>query len=211
MLGVVAFILIYGVLFGTVELIARITRLSVELTRKIVHIAAGLIAVSLPLFMPFEHIAILCLIFVPIMLISKSLNIFGSIHRVKRSTYGEVCFPMGILLAVVLFPSLVTYIYAVLTMALADGFASVIGQSWGRRPYKLWRAYKTVEGSATFLAITLVISFICLQAVGIGLLVAFGLSIVLAAILTISEAILPYGLDNLVIPPFAALLFNTVY
>jgi len=96
----------------------------------------------------------------------------------------------------------------ILPMAYGDSLASLIGQRYGKRKYKLF-AQKTIEGSlAVFLGS--IISVVC----GLGFYAFFFpfslfeillLSTGVASIATIVEGISPSGLDNLTVPICCAL------
>jgi phytol kinase len=205
-LKVIGVALLYSVFFGSVEIITKKFKLNKESSRKIVHVLAGIAAACLPFFMSFHEIMWLSLLFIPVMLLSKRINFFSSIHDVKRTTYGEVYFPLAILLTALLFPHRVVYIYGLLVMALSDGFASILGQKYGRHTFSLLGSHKSYFGSLVFLIITLVLGIFALHAIGANSVQVIELSVLLAGLLTISEAGLSYGLDNLIIPVLASFL-----
>lgn len=204
---VIIFAFLYLLLFIGVEVIAKRTKINTESSRKLVHIVAGTTAALLPLVMTFHEIIALSILFIPVMLISKRANIFSSIHSVKRSTFGEVYFPLAILLTALLFPRNSEYMYGLLVLGISDGSASIIGQKYGKKKYQLFGHKKSYAGSLAFFIATLVIGIIILAHftdMAIGLILV--ISILLAAFLAMVEACLHKGLDNLIISPFAALL-----
>jgi phytol kinase len=190
----------YLVLFVLIELATRKVKLHQELSRKLAHVLAGTSAAFLPVFMSFREIMILSLVFLPVMVISKRRNLFTSIHAVDRETYGEIFFPISIFLVAWWFPGTQIFTYGVLIMSISDGFASIIGQKYGKKQYRLWQSKKSYVGSIVFFGTALLI----------GLVVAPSVSVLnvcsLAAILTFTEAILSGGLDNLILPPLASAL-----
>ncbi len=195
---------LYGLLFSGTELITRWLKLNKEMSRKVVHILAGVSAGLLPLFMNFHEIAVLSLLFIPIMFISKRQNIFSSIHEVKRHTYGEVYFPFAILITALLFPRTYIYMYGLLIMGVSDGLASVIGQRYGRHPYRLLGAHKSYEGSLTFGLTAFGLGIAMMLSLGVTLLPAIILSCLLAIVLSAVEGSLTHGLDNLVLSPLSS-------
>lgn len=200
--------LLYGIFFGGVEVAGNRFRIPKETSRKTVHVIAGTTAAFLPFVMSFRQVALLSLIFVVVMLASKRINLFSAIHGVKRATYGEVFFPCAILLSAVFFPHKALYVYGLLVMALSDGFASIVGQKFGKRSYRIWASRKTYAGSATFLLLAVLIGLGVQLVADVGLGPAAAVSLTLALILTMTEAAMPYGLDNLVLPPLAAFLLS---
>ena len=194
----------YLTLFVGIEVITIRARLDKELSRKAAHILAGTSAAFLPLVMSFKEIMVLSLLFLPVMLLSKRKNLFSSIHQVSRTTYGEVYFPISIFLTALLFPEAKIYMYGILIMSLSDGLASVIGQKFGAKKYRLWQGEKSYAGSATFLLSAFLLGLILLPAVNPAGIASV---LLLAAILTVVEASLSYGFDNLFLPPIAGGLF----
>jgi dolichol kinase len=192
-MNVVYAIVVLGAVPAAAEVLKRRRVGSSELLRKTVHIGDGLLAAALPLFVSFRAIAGIALFFACAMAISRRRRIFTAVHDVERRSYGEIFYPLGIALLATFFPHWRPFVYGVLVIALADGLAAPVGIRFGRRKLP---GGKSVAGSATFLVISL----------SAGL--ALGVSPVVAAALTVSEASLRYGLDNLVLPPLAGLLIG---
>jgi phytol kinase len=196
--------LLYGLFFIAVEIVTKKTKLSREISRKVVHIVSGTTAALLPLYMPFHDIAYVGLLFVPIMFVSKKADIFRAIHGVARSTYGEIYFPMAIFITAVAFPDRFLYMYGMFIMALSDGFASVIGQKYGKTSYKLLAAKKSYVGSITFFITAVLTGIIIMFCFSYGVAPTILISTFLAAVLAITEGSLSGGLDNLILPPLAS-------
>lgn len=93
----------------------------------------------------------------------------------------------------------------ILTLGYGDGLASYIGMKFGKHHFTIFKGSKSIEGSLAMFISTVVVLFIYLAILnGIS-----NLSCILAVALlaTITEAISPYGLDNLFIPILSALLY----
>ena len=145
-------------LLAGAEAATRRWNLHPEQSRKLAHVSSGVAAACLPLVMPFRAVVVLALLFVPFMVVSRRVGLFPAVHGVERATWGEVWFPLGVLLAAALFPHEVPYAFGVLVMGLSDAAASAAGHRWGRRAYRLLGAHKTYAGSAAFLAVTVVLA-----------------------------------------------------
>jgi phytol kinase len=191
-------------MFIGIEVITSKAKINKELSRKFAHILSGVSVAFLPFVMSFPEIMVLALLFLPVMLISKRNNLFSSIHEVSRTTYGEVYFPVTIFLTALLFPDIKIFMFGILVMSISDGLASVIGQKFGKKKYHVWNGDKSYVGSTTFLISTFVLGIILLPGRTYMEIVAI---IVCSMILTLVEAGLAYGFDNLLIPPIAASLF----
>ncbi len=98
----------------------------------------------------------------------------------------------------------------ILPMAYGDSVASLVGQRWGKRRYKLV-SEKSLEGSAvmflaSFVSLGLSIVFFChvysFSVLG-KILPVLGASVVA----TLVEGVSPLGFDNLTVPSLSALTF----
>jgi len=193
---VVAFVVLL-LLPVSVQLLARRVHVSRELLRKLVHIGGALLTLPLPFVLSYRQIVLLALVFAVLMAVSRRARIFTAVHDVERRTYGEVLFPLGVALLAAAFPDRMLFAYGVLTLGLADGLAALVGTRYGRMRI---RGGKSVWGSATFLAVSLVSGMA---------LAGPSYSVLLAAVaLTLVEAALRNGFDNLVVPALAALLLS---
>ena len=190
------------------ELVARRWSLRPEIGRKLAHVSCGLLAAPLPSFLPFSAVALLAAAFIPFMLVSRRLGLFPIVHSAERTTYGEIYFPIGILLAAVLVPHEVAYAFGVLVLAVADALASVVGQRYGRRAYK--PANKTYVGSTAFLITTIVLGLGAAQTLGRLSVTTTLLVCVVATAVTIEEALAGGGVDNIILPVSAAALFRVM-
>lgn len=193
-----------------VEVLSRWTGMGSEASRKLAHLIAGLIVVCLPLFMPVAAVAVLAAAFIPLMLLSRRFSLLPSIHNAERRTLGEVYYPLGVLLAAILFSRPLLFAFGVAAMAISDAVAGIVGVRYGRHPYSMLGARKTVEGSAGFLIATVPLAIAALIAGGAGIGEAVALALVLAIVLTLIESAFGWGLDNTVLPAVGAFLLSLV-
>jgi phytol kinase len=192
------------------ELASRRWSLRPELGRKLAHISCGLLAAALPLVLPFPAIAGLAAVFVPFMAVTRRVGLFPIVHSAERSTFGEVFFPIGILLAALMVPHRVEYSFGVLVLAIADALAGLAGQRVGRRTYRLVGALKSYVGSACFCATTVALGLGALQASG-GLSARGCLAVaVTAAVVTAEEAVVGGGADNVILPVSAGAILRAL-
>ena len=78
------------------ELLWRKKSTHKEHQRKIAHILIGTFAAFFPLYMSWTDIRLISLAFLVVVILSKFLNIFSSIHQVERFTLGEICFALAV-------------------------------------------------------------------------------------------------------------------
>ncbi|WP_409199349.1 diacylglycerol/polyprenol kinase family protein [Methanobrevibacter sp. DSM 116169] len=100
---------------------------------------------------------------------------------------------------------------AMAPMVYGDGFASLIGEKYGKHKFSLTKDIKSLEGSLGMLIITILTSsliwiFYSFLNYPIG---AFNIAIILviSLIATISEALSSKGLDNLIVPLICSCLY----
>jgi dolichol kinase len=181
--------------FSLVEAATRRLRVSREVSRKLVHVTAGLAAAAMPAVLGFGEIAVLGVLFAAAMYASRRLGLLRSIHEVERATWGEVCLPLGVAAAAVLAPDPARYACAVAIVALSDPAACLAGRRIGGP--RLPGGTKTVAGSTAFLATAL--------AVGLALLPDRpAVMVAVAVATTLVEAASSRGLDNVTVPVTAA-------
>ena len=193
-------------LFGIVELIYAKFHISKELSRKLVHILAAVIIAVLPVWLSYSEVAIVAGLFVPVLYISKSYNIFKAIHTGERSTLGEIYYPFAIVIVCLLNPGLFAYLFTVLVLGISDGMAAIIGKHYAKKHFSLIGSHKSYLGSAVFFISSIVIGITLLIVLHSFSLIHLAVIIAISAALTIIEASTSKGLDNLIVP-LASLLF----
>lgn len=181
-----------------------------EQTRKLVHIVVGVYIAFWPKFLTLPQIQLLSLVLGVLVLVSKKFGIFRSIYSVKRATYGELLFPVGVLLAATFASSGWIYFAAILHLSLADGLAALIGTRYLKRfRYTIMGNTKTLIGTAVFYATSIGI----LAGSMVGDPAAYGQSalyvlLMLPVIVTIVENVSPKGTDNILVPLVVVVVLN---
>jgi phytol kinase len=133
---------------------------------------------------------------------SKRLRLFPGIYSVNRTTWGEILFPVGVWLSAYFTPSPWIFMAAVLHMSLADGFAAIIGVTFGKKHhYQLFGQYKTLLGSLTFWAMSMGITFAVVSQSSVAINdTTLPLLLALPVTATLAENFSPYGTDNVTVP-----------
>lgn len=186
-----------------------------ENARKLIHIIVATYAAFWPFFVGRAYIVILSLAFIVVLVVTKKQKIFKSINGVSRVTYGEIWYALSIGVLALLFKSDYIYMVAVLHMALADGFAAVVGVNMAKQAKNFYYkgSRKSWAGTATFILISFIlnlaywmlVSRISLHGNLIGLSPIF-YSLLSAVALAAVEIIAPKGSDNVAVPFAAGLL-----
>lgn len=193
-----------AVVGGVAEGLRRGTAAGPEVTRKVVHIGAGqVILLAWWLQTPTWMGLVASVGASAIALASYRLPILPGINSVGRDSLGTFFYALSIgILTAWFWPQWQPQYAAIgiLVMTWGDGLAALVGQRFGRHPYKLWDTAKSWEGSLTMLAASLIVCFSILTAVQGASSVGLLISLVVALISTGLEAFSKYGIDNLTVP-----------
>lgn len=200
---------LYGLVFLSSEIMYRRFQASFLFSRKMAHILGSLVSLVLPYFLSNTKALYIGLFFTGVLIISKQGNFFRSVHDKKKSNIGEIVFPLGIALSAwLVWPmSIFAYQGSCLVLGLSDGLAGYLGNLYGKKVYHIFNGIKTIEGSIIFLFFTTLIfySYYFLFNTDISILGIF-LVFVYANIVTLVEALLSSGWDNVAIPIISGLL-----
>lgn len=198
----------------------KVLHISRKASRKFLHAMIG----NLPFIIPFFTANIYpVLVAAPFILITFLVSPYSPFKRISKKMKGladitEEGHHFGLILYafsytfLALFFASKPYVIAagILPMAYGDAAASMVGERYGRRKYKLM-ADKSLEGSAamffaSFLSFIISLAFF-------SLLYPFSFfgkifaAVVVAAVATLIEGFSPMGFDNLTVPAFSALTF----
>ncbi|MDQ3158569.1 MAG: hypothetical protein M3P98_00330 [bacterium] len=204
-----------GVVFGLLvlaEILRSKNKIHGELARKFVHVCVGSFVATWPWYLQNNEIYVLCGLFAIGVVVSRYANIFKSIHGVKRDSWGDLMFPVGIAATAFLATEQWIFSAAILHLSIADAAAAVVGQTVKKpKNYKVFGRNKSVVGTMTFWIISLLITsaFVILQP---GLVIAQTATVIvwLSVIVTFVENVSPSGADNVLVPTIAALILNSM-
>jgi phytol kinase len=199
-----------GLLLLVASLLSRFGTGNSELIRKVVHIGTG----NVILFAWWLHIPAFVGVGASILasivtFLSYRLPILPGINSVGRKSLGTFFYAVSIGILVAWFWSINKPQYAalgVLVMAWGDGLAALIGQKFGKHPYKIWDNQKSWEGSGTMAGVSFIVSSLIFLSVQGNNWQTWIVSIIVALLATILEAFSVYGIDNLTVPLGSAAL-----
>jgi phytol kinase len=179
-----------------------------EVARKSVHVAMGLACASFPWIFdrPLPVWILAALATLPLMLLrwvpSLREGIGSALHGVKRISYGEILFAPAVAAVFDLSngdPLLYAIPVGILT--IADAAGAIAGTRWGHRFYVCGTGRKSAEGSAAFLVVAFLCTFLPLWLTGrTDLIHAAVIALTLAIVSMMAEGISDRGFDNLIIP-----------
>ena len=202
---ILIFSAIYLFFFTIAEIAYHKFKVEVEYTRKFIHIITGIIALFFPIFIksPLD-LLILCGSFAILLVITIKYNLLQSVNKVDRVSRGSILYPVAVVVCYLFNYYKGTYMYffiPILTLALADPIAALVGKKYPYGKYSFRNLTKTLSGSGSFFIVAFIISFVSLTLKEDGHLtqsIWIGLTIALTT--TIGEGLSIKGYDNIVIP-----------
>lgn len=186
-----------------------------SLSRKFTHIMVGNLIFIIP-FINSQNVAIF-LIGIPFLIVTLIINPVSPI-KIKNNltseghSLGLVYYSISwIILLYFFFDNMIIIAIGMGALSYGDGFASIIGQKWGKNKYNLTGDIKSIQGSvgmfiATFIILILVVYFYKFLSFPIPSSSLILLAIV-SIVATIFEAITPNGTDNLTVALSASLTY----
>lgn len=202
-------------LFALAELLYRHFKVHAEHSRKLVHVGTGLLTLLFPLMLRSHwEVMFLCASFALILFGSQRLHLLPSINAIKRYSHGSLCYPLAVWFSFwtyeqmaqqsgTLFPPLYYFYLPVLTMALGDPAAALVGRKWPLVKFRVGSGTKSLGGMLAFCcaAFLLVGGFLYFAPpAGMPLERMLLTAGVISVVACLAEALTPWGLDNITIP-----------
>lgn len=191
------------------EKLAKKRRISNEVARKAIHITLGT-----ALVLGYYNAGLLWLLVILVEVfivvgIARLNGKFESFRHVRRKSYGEFYYLIGVGVAAIMAKSALVFAMAVLPLAYGDALAALIGKKFGKHKYVFLGQKKSFEGTVAFVLVALLVVVVPLVNGGYGIANHLSLIILLPAITGLAEAGAPFGLDNALIPILAAAIANS--
>lgn len=183
--------------------------------RKIVHIISAILIALFPYFFTLREIILICLLFsflfslARIFTVAKIFDLFKIINKVNRISWGEIFYPLGVMLSAIFFlpDRIMAFQFGILVLGLSDSLANIFGGLFGTYKVKIFNGTKSLEGSVVFFIVTLLLIILFQGWAGYYFSTPF---LFVALILTSVEFSLFFGLDNLFLPILASYLFTLI-
>ena len=199
-----------GLLLLVASLLNRYGKDNSEVVRKVVHIGTG----NVILFAWWLHIPAFIGVGASILasivtFLSYRFPILPGINSVGRKSLGTFFYAVSIGVLVAWFWAINKPQYAalgILVMAWGDGLAALVGQKFGKHPYKIWENQKSWEGSGTMALVSFIVSSLIFLSVHGNNWQTWIVSLTVALLATALEAFSVYGIDNLTVPLGSAAL-----
>jgi len=191
---------------------------SPELLRKLLHVGMGGVSFMLPWLFDARW---------PVILLAGAFGLClsvgrfsalrwrvteGIIHGVPRTSVGDLCFPAAVAATFLLSAGdRSNFCIPILTLTLADAVAALVGTRRGAHRLGRPGREKSLEGSAAFFIVALPSAYLPLRLWSAeGWVETLLLSLILAFLTTLVEALSRNGLDNLTVPLAALLVLRTL-
>ncbi len=207
MILTILLIILFLTLYLSLEWLKRYFHLNNVLTRKIAHSTSAILAVILSVFIPQNiFLTTTSLLFI-FFILSYRHNWLTSIHLPQPKTYGEILFPITIILLTLFFYNNHFILWsALLTLGISDTLTGLYNF------YK--KQFSSYQGSllffiSTFLILLCLIIFLPISPQINSLLILKIASI--SFITTITERYSPLGFDNLTAPLLLAVLLQLIF
>ncbi|MCL1467105.1 diacylglycerol/polyprenol kinase family protein [Argonema galeatum] len=199
-----------GAVVLTAELLHRYTNTDPEKIRKVVHIGTGqVILLAWWLQIPAWVGITASILASAVTLLSYKFPILPGVNSVGRKSLGTFFYAISIGILTAWFWPLQQPQYAalgILVMTWGDGLAALIGQRFGKHPYKVWDIQKSWEGSLTMVLVSYAVSSLILLVAQGNIWQTWIIPIPVAIVATALEAFSKLGIDNLTVPIGSAAL-----
>ena len=204
---VLAFVYV-SIILALGEGLRRGLHLSVDFTRKFVHIGVGMIAfLIVAMFKSWQFAIIPPLVFIGVNYVSYRRQIFAGMETGEKGELGSVYFPISFVVLIPLLWSRPALLVAsLMTLTWGDSFAAIIGRQFGRHKFTVVNETRSMEGTGVMFAFSFLAVFITLTIFAFPFGTSVLLALVTALVAALVEALSPFGIDNLTVPFASAIV-----
>lgn len=195
---------------GIAFVLFKFTKVGSEVVRKFIHILVSLwVFILTNCYTSFYWSLIGPAAFVVInaVFVNSGYAKYLGMGERKRDN-GLVYFPLSILILVTMghyeLSNNEIIVASVLTMGFGDGLAALIGSKVGKHSYKFVGGKKSIEGTVTMFAVTLIVLSLFTSIPWYGVLIT-------ALVATAFENLTPLGFDNITVPLSTAITLGAFY
>lgn len=189
-----------GIAYGT-ERLRHHKRLTNEVARKALHMLHTVAIVAwaggLDTYTP---VIITELLFIMVVVMARYRGQLAGLRAVGRKTYGEILFPIGVILICLLQPRHSFFTVSLLQLGISDALAAIVGTQVASYSYKVAGYTKSLAGSGTFFVSSIAIFGVYAVTSSSFDPLLLSLIVLASVIVTVVENLSPYGLDNVTIP-----------
>jgi phytol kinase len=200
-------------LLALAEAWRRLGQPKAEWTRKLVHVAGGIVCLLFPFLIRSPWVVLaMALALTGIFSLAAHTGALRSLHAVERRSRGVEYYPLAVWLVFLLTadrPWL--YLSAILVLAVGDAFAALVGGKYGVLRYEVEDEHKSLEGSLVFLVVAfLAIHLPTLLLTDLPRATCVLAALLVAVLVTGFEAISLGGLDNVFVPLAVVIVLDKI-
>lgn len=203
-------------LFSVAELLYHKLKVKVEITRKLVHMVTGLLALLFPVMLGNHWLVLLLsILFAIILFVSLRYKLLQSINAIDRDSVGSLAYPLAVYASYLVydyFHQQYVYFYMpIVILAVCDPVAALSGKQWPLGKYSPAKESKTFMGSVMFFITAFVLILLLQQLLHSNADIYSKLitALIIALLASIAEAVTKKGYDNLAIP--AAVIIGLIF
>jgi phytol kinase len=208
LVGIGAVLAAVAVLFLLLQTMRRFVAITPEQVRKLAHLGTGALSISFAwIFSSKIAVFIVCGLAALLMLAIRHFSplkkrMAGVLEDVGRKSHGEIYFPLSVAILFALARgNKLIYVIPLLVLTFADSMAALLGEEYGKHGYAGIGGIKSAEGSVSFFTVAFFSVHIpLLLFTQLGRPETLLISVDIALVVTLLEAIAWRGLDNLLIP-----------
>jgi phytol kinase len=191
-------------LFYSGEFLLKFFHLPNELTRKWVHVGTGILTMLFPIYLHSHwSVLALCASFAVLLFLSIKYGWFPAIHKIERKSHGSLLYPLAVYSCFLLLEKLnlayVFYALPLLTMAISDPIAAMVGTRFPFGRFKTFRGFKSLSGCLAFFLSSFILALLFLPN-SLELSRFLTVALIVGFTATLAEAMSGLGIDNLSIP-----------
>ena len=200
-------------LFVIAEILHRKFAIKSGHTRKLVHVGTAILTLLFPLTLhSLTSVFILCFSFGIILYITIRAQLLQSLNGVDHPSAVSLLFPASVFICFAFYKmnnNLLCFYLPVLTLAICDPVAALIGRKWPIGAFIIRYNRKTLSGTfAFFLATVCISAFLLHSMTDFPPELIFRKTVLLAIFTSLAEAVSIRGFDNLTIPATALFCLN---
>lgn len=182
------------------EALARKTKISSVLIRKLIHVSMSLVMIAIACLFGYRYLIIIGMGLTIAFILSRKFYRLRCLRDRSDQSWGEITFPLGIAVSAIISVNQNIFIASMLVLAFSDTIAFVIGRHFRKAPKII--GDRTIAGSGAGFVTSLVI----LISLGFGVYC----SLITAFAIFIAELFSKKGFDNLTMPVVAAIILSVL-
>jgi phytol kinase len=197
--------LLFIQLFIIAEILHRKFSVKPGFTRKLIYTGTGILTLLFPFTLhTVVAVFILCFVFGVILYITIRAQLLQSMTGLDPNSAGSLLFPASVFICFAFYKlnnNILCFYLPVLTLAICDPIAALIGRKWPIGSFIIRYSHKTLSGSfAFFLAALCISGFLLYNMTDLPPVLIFRKALLLASLTSVAEAVSTRGFDNLTIP-----------